>query len=525
MIRRYFTKENLVVLVLALIALHPVIDLDYLLASFFDSIGMPRLSVIIDYLLLPFLAILTFILFEKRKKRIAIFAIIYGAVLALYFIVHCLYVNDALATIDLPDNFYFNIFYEFAYLLSLVIPLAYIYVIYLSDVKMRLFKKVSLTIASIMGLSIFISNIFEFGLTTYNYENQINGNIFSWFSMPYDFEENLAKFYPTKFYFEEGNTTGIIMFLNAPFIFYFFIKEDDKIKKVLLGGLVLIHSLAMMIVSTRVSTYGAVAIASMVLVVYLFLVIIKKEKFKTFSVLFIVAIIALTAFIIPYSPAYNMPKVFTTVYGESDLSIDKGAIYAEIVEGAQGLDEDSDEWKEYYLDYLKEYHFMLNGTPEEYYLEYYPESYDPEFWVRTMFTKTADELNDGRVIQMAIIDEKWQRLDPIAKGLGLGYTTLMNGSVLIERDFVRQYYSLGYIGMFMAMVPWLISWLYLGFKMLFGYKKGYWNFFDILLMASFTLAIIVSLLSGHTFDQFSSALYIALVVGMLFRDLGASHEA
>ena len=61
--------------------------------------------------------------------------------------------------------------------------------------------------------------------------------------------------------------------------------------------------------------------------------------------------------------------------------------------------------------------------------------------------------------------------------------------------------------------------------MLFGYKKGYWNFFDILLMASFTLAIIVSLLSGHTFDQFSSALYIALVVGMLFRDLGASHEA
>ena len=114
MIRRYFTKENLVVLVLALIALHPVIDLDYLLASFFDSIGMPRLSVIIDYLLLPFLAILTFILFEKRKKRIAIFTIVYGAVLALYFIVHCLYVNDALATIDLPDNFYFNIFYEFA---------------------------------------------------------------------------------------------------------------------------------------------------------------------------------------------------------------------------------------------------------------------------------------------------------------------------------------------------------------------------------------------------------------------------
>lgn len=514
--RKLFTKDNVLVLILALIALHPFIELDYLFVDFFDKMGLVRPTMIIDYIILPLLVIITYFLFEKRKKQVLIFALLYGLVFGVYTLLHMASAKGLVDTLYLPDSFIFSLFYELAYMVVLVLPLVYVWVVYRLEVSEAMFKKISITIASLMGFSILIANLFEFGLTTYNYENQINGNIFSWFSMPYDLSENMAKFYPTKFYFEEGNTTSILMFINDCFIFYFFLKETKLAKKIYLGALCFVHSLSMMIVATKVATYGALLVPVMVLVVYIVLIFLHYERFKKSFVITTTLLIALVAYIIPYSPSYNMNiKEEITEDGISD----KATIKAMIDEGASGLIKYSDEWFDYYTSMANKYHKYIESAPELYYEEYYPDTFDPYFWVELVFEKSSKEISNGRNMELYINAYKWQSLSTYQRFLGLGYTTFMNGSVSLERDFVRTYYAYGYGGFVLMALPWFIVWGALSIKLLLSYRDHKWTMFNVLLMASISMAILVGLISGHAFDELSTSLFVALSCGVLWRDL------
>ncbi len=512
---KVFNKENLLVLIISLITLHPFLELDYLLIDTLDQIGIPRLTMIIDYIILPLLVIAVFFLYEKRKKKVLIFGVIYGVILLGYMVLHMQSAANLADTLYLPDNFSFSIFQEFTYMVLLGIPLVYIWVIYLLDIKEEIFKKVSITTASLMGFSIFIANIFEFGLTTYNYENIILGNILSWFNVDMMGD---GKWYATKFFFEEGNTTSILMFLNDCFILYFLLKEKNLGKKIYLGILCFVHSLAMMMVGTKVATYGAILIPLMVLMVYIVMIFLRYETLQKSFIFMTVILIALGAYIIPYSPSYNMYETVETVY-EEEGSNTKEVIKAQIDEGAKGLEPYSEKWHEYYLSYANEYKDWIERVPGPYYAEYFPEDFDPYFWVELIFEHSASDYTNGRKFQYYFDEYQFDKLTTYEKSLGLGYSTLMNGSIIIERDFFRQYFSLGYIGFGLLSLPWLIVWGYLAIRLLVGYKDRKWTMFNVLLMAVLTMGIIVSLVSGHTFDELSTSLYIALCTGILWRNL------
>ena len=51
---------------------------------------------------------------------------------------------------------------------------------------------------------------------------------------------------------------------------------------------------------------------------------------------------------------------------------------------------------------------------------------------------------------------KYQNLTPAQKVLGMGYSTFMNGSIVLEQDFKQQVYTLGYAGVMLCCVPWLL---------------------------------------------------------------------
>ena len=78
---------------------------------------------------------------------------------------------------------------------------------------------------------------------------------------------------------------------------------------------------------------------------------------------------------------------------------------------------------------------------------------------------------------------------------------------------------LGPIGFIFTMLPWAILLIYLGIKLLLGYKDKKWTMFNILLMMSTCIGFGVSYLSGHTFDQLSTSMFIALLMGTLFNNL------
>ena len=302
--KKIFNKENLFTLIFVIVALHPIIELDYLIG---DKLPIPRLTTIIDFIFLPLLVLLVFAFHEKNKKKVLILFGIYAIIFGIYFIIHCKNANTIQYTIHLTENFYFSISDEIVYTITLLLPLVYVYVFCLSNISETIIKKISISLSCFTALPIFISNLFVFGKSTY--QGYTIDNFLSWFSLPFTRYWHHPRKYATKFFFEEGNTIGILMIMILPFLYYFFYKEKNKIKKSLIGFLIVIQSLAMIILSTRLATYCSALVPIAMLIIYIFLVIIKKEKLSKLYICFLVLITIMSAIIIPYGPAYQNQQI------------------------------------------------------------------------------------------------------------------------------------------------------------------------------------------------------------------------
>lgn len=516
--KKYLTKENLFTIVFALVAIHPLIELDY---NF--NLPIPRLTTIIDLVILPLLVIGVFFVAEKDKKKVLKFAIPYGMVLLLWFVYHCYRSNDIQYKIFLPNNFVFTIKDELIYTFTLMLPLVYVYVFKLSTIGEKIFKKIVITLSTTISLPIFISDIFTFGKSTYT--GYTKGSIFTWFALPFDNKLHHPRRYACKFFFEEGNTIGIILFMILPFIYYYAYKEKDIKKKISLYILLLIQSLTMIILSTRVATYGSVLIPIVMLVIYVVLILLKYEKFNIKYVGCLLVIALVCGSIIPYGPAYQNQLLDAQDYGaikRDDSQRDEGQL---VRKGGEGLNRGSKEWRDFYVFMFEEYQFLMNVTPPIYYMEWYDYRWDPQFWVDFIFDYTLEERVSGRQVETIFTNYKLAELSTSDKLLtGLGYGTMMRGGITIEKDFTMQYTLLGLVGFLLMMSPWIVLTAYLGIKLILSYKQKKWTYFNIINMMAICSGLGLGYISGHSLDELSSSLLIALLIGMLMKNLGKTNE-
>ena len=512
--KKILKKENLFTFVFIIVALHPIIELDYLIG---DKLPIPRLTTIIDFLVLPLLVMLAFWLNEKNKKKVGILFGIYAILFGVYFLIHCKNAIIIQGSIHLTDNFYFNIKDEIIYTITLLIPLVYIYVFNLSDIKENILKKVSITLSCVTALPIFISNLFVFGKSTY--VGYTIDNFISWFSLPFTRFWHHPRRYATKFFFEEGNTIGILMLMVLPFLYYFFYKEKDKIKKTLIGLLILIHSLAMIILSTRLATYCSALVPVAMLCIYILLMLLKKEKLQIVYVVFLLLVTLMSALIIPYGPAYQNQLIDADDYVFIKGDEKQRTEGKDLLKDANKLEKWSDSWRDFYIYMFEDYQFLMNVTPPIYYTTWYSYEHDPQFWVDLIFDYDLEERVNGRQIETIFTKYKWDELSKPQKLTGFGYGTFMRGGILIERDFVQQYYSYGPVGVVLIMGLWIVLLAYCGIKLLFGYKQGKWTYLNIITLMSLCLGYISSYVSGHTFDELTTSLFISLCLGFLIKKL------
>lgn len=515
---KIINKNTIYTITALLLILHPIIELDYLAYPFLDSYGLPRFTTIVDLIIIPLLIIGTFILFEKNKKKVVKFISIYGLLFGIYFIFHCINAKGIIDKLYLTDNYYFLLSDEIVYTYKLLLPFVFIWVAFEQNIKTSTLKHITVGLSTLISVPILISNIFVFGFSTY--EGNTIDNFLSWFSLPFNDTINKPRFYASKFFFDEGNTIGIVLFIILPLLYYFLYKENNSKKKMCYGLLIVIQSLSMIILSTRVATYGSFLIPVAMLVIYLFLIVIKQEKFKLWFVSFAVIIAALSAIIYPYCPAKQNQMINAESYEFQKLAEPERAKGSLIYkEGSKDLVQYSEEWFGFYTYMFEEYSYLVRVTPPVYYTKYYNYKHDPKFWVDLMFEYELEERIDGRQIQKIFTLYKWNQLTPIEKSFGMGYSTFMRGSILIEKDFVQQFYTYGPMGFVLIMVPWFAVTGYLGIKLLLGYKKNKWNYLNITLMMSLCLGLISSYLSGHTLDEPTSSLTIALMAGELLINL------
>ncbi|MDO4499697.1 MAG: O-antigen ligase family protein [Erysipelotrichaceae bacterium] len=510
--RKLFKKENIFTLLFVLIALHPVIELDYLIGNL---ISIPRLTTIVDFLVLPFIVLLAFYFFDKNKKRTLILFGIYAVIFGVYFLLHIKNAVVIADSIHLTENFFFSIGDEVIYTITMLLPLVYVYVFCLSDIGETIIKKITISLSCFIAIPIFISNLFVFGKSTY--VGYTYDNFLSWFSLPFDMYDFHPRKYATKFFFEEGNTIGILMLMILPFLYYFLYKETNNKKKVALGSLIVIQSLAMIMLSTRIATYCSALIPAAMLAIYIVLLLLKIEKVQKLYICFLIFVTVLSGCIIPFGPAYQNQLIDAYDYGFIKNEEDQRTEARDLLKDAEGLVKWTDEWRDFYVYMFEDYSFLINVTPPIYYTTWYSYEHDPEFWVDLIFDYELEERVSGRQIETIFTKYKWDELNNNQKLTGFSFGTFMRGGILIERDFVQQYYSYGPVGVVLLMGAWMVLVAYCGLKLLFGFKKGHWTYFNIITMMSICMGFLSSYMSGHVFDELTTSLFISLLFAYLLK--------
>ena len=521
-INKLINKENLIIFTLLLCVLYPVIELDYLMYDVLNNVGIPRLTTITKFIILPLLSFLIFIKFEVNKKRLISVISIYGLLFLVYFYFHCFNALDILNNGRYPGNFTFSIIDEIMYFFMLFIPLLYVYYFKLMDIKEVILKKVTILSSIVISIPILISNIFVFSISTYG-EMTID-NIFSWFSLPYNATTNHPRLYASKFIFDEGNAIGIILLIILPFLYYFFLRSNSKKDRASIGALIIIHSITMIILGSRIPTYGAIIIPVVMMIIYIILVLMKLEIINKIYLLLLVIVATINCCIIPFSPAYNNMRFDATDHGFIQMDEVDRLEADEFRKDGEKYEEFSEEWVNFYVHMFESYSYMIGVTPPEYYTIWYGYTFDPGFWVDLIFDYHLYDRINGRQIQQIFMSYKYDPLTPYQKFMGMGYGTFMRGSIILEKDFKQQYLTLGPIGFALTMLPWLLMLVYLGIKLLFGYKKGYWNYLNIILIMVFGITIVGGYMSGHIMDEFSSSLLLAMFVGVLFSRLNKQNK-
>ena len=552
-IKHIINEKVVLTLLIGLVVLQPVFDLDYLIADWLDQFGLPRLSTIIRFIIIPLLVLFVFI-HDKHKKSTGILGGFYGVALAIYFYFHCQNAIEVFPKLYFPSNFYFDTFQELTYVLTLTLPYALIYCFYKMDTNDYLVQMVVTASSLLTAVPIFIGDIVPFGLSTY--VGKTKGNFLSWFYLIFDESHEIPKYYTSKFFFKEGNTIGILMFMVLPLLYYYFHHAKKKEHKIGYGILIFIHSLSMMILGTRVATYGAVLVPAAYLVLCVFFSLLKKESWSKSTLLFTAISTLVFGLILPYSPAVKNQQIDA----KNDLALAENGMADqgrnELANNRITVIKESDPA---YIHMFEVYGIKARyaqSISKEYYLDYYDYRLDPYFWVEMILNRPLEERVGGRNIQKIFFEYKWNdgrldiKLDPngneegdnvqtiyfngcnftspclttMNRALGLGYSTFMNGSIVLEKDFVQQYYTFGPLGAFLLLSPW-IGLTLVGVFLLFKYFKVNFN----LLNACYAMAVVFAFgsgfMSGHVLDQFLTSTMMALFVAILLkRMLGKVNE-
>ncbi|MFV0380341.1 MAG: O-antigen ligase family protein [Anaerorhabdus sp.] len=518
--KKIFTEKRWELLVIFFIVIQPIIDLDYLIYNQLDKLGLPRIATVVRFLGLPLLCIWGYFQKSKNKKKTLILSVLYGVVFLIYFILHnqqAAYLRDVMG---FSTNFKYSPIKELIYLATLILPFGLMYCVTLLKPSENLIKKLAVAMSLLVALPIFVSNLLIFGYCTYG--GDAFANIFSWFS-PYTFE---ARLLATKFFFAEGNTIGILMFIVLPLLYLFFVKAKENKEKILFGLLIIMHSFAMLMLGTRVATFGAILIPAYFIVVYLIDVAIKNQKFLLLNMIFPLVVVAIVSVILPYTPAVVNQKINTAkdVPLIADSSSNSKAITKAKIEG-EALVPGSFEFDQFYIYMFEQYGIKagyINTVSKEYYTYWYHYTYDPKFWVDLIEMDVYDRIN-GRQVQKIFMDYKLSALKPYEHILGAGYSTFMTGSIILEKDFIQQFLTLGIAGFSLTLLPWLILALLFIYKMFRGFKK-YFNIEIIIYGSSLLMGFGVGYTSGHTMDQMLTSVWLAFICGILLNKLVLKDE-
>lgn len=526
MINKSLTNKIKYYLLILFVVIQPILDIHYLYTEeVVKAIGFSP-STIIRMIIIGILGILTVLTLRDRKSWI--FIGIYLTLVGIYTIFHILNARDFYTLV--PNDLDYSVVGELFYIIRMLIPMAVIFMTMTTEISKKDYEKAIKIILLLISLSIIISNIFKFSLTSYG-KDIISGNIFDWFKDGYSRYNylDLASRGP----FNSANQLSALLCLLLPTMFGIY-TYDKKISNLIT---ILLTILAMVMIGTKVALYGAIIVVAVYILMIVITKLLKQEILVDRKIFLMVGLSIIILFILyAKSPSVNRELVESGYKANTEKEETKEESKEEIKsevkkevkkepkkEPKKELEQEdgSIPSKQGMVQYVEE-NFAEAKIKHDFITQCYPYQYDPEFWIEIM-ELPVNQRTDYRLLELKMHQRVMDiNNNPNDKWLGISFTRTEHLFTL-ERDFIYQYYSLGLIGVILFLGPYVLITLGCFFRII---MKGRENFNVKYAMTCFgTLFILaVSVYSGNIMDALTITIILAFILGKLITDLFIDKE-
>ncbi len=442
-------------------------------------------TTILRMLIIAFLFCSLFFNKENKKNRKIIY--IYGGLIIIYTILHHL-ITSGVDNSGYP-TFSYSIITELFYIIRMLLPIVIIYLTYLLKPTKDEFIKLFLIVGLITSGIIVCSNILEISLASYG-GGTIKGNIFDWFfSIKYG-SQDLA----SKGWFNSANQISGLMFILLPICVY---SLFDKITKPRVITIILLV-ISMIMLGTRVASYGWLLIFIMMIILYLFFALIMKNikfEWKKFLIIFLIMIFGIFLML-------NAPIVSSNI------------------DHHESTEEELQKMRDENVPTIKMLGYI--GMNEEYYKEIYPYKDHKDFWQYVLVDVPPTKRVGNRNSQQLVTNDVAKTYENFPRSLfGLSYSRFINAKLYLEKDFVVHFYTIGIIGIVLLIFPYAFIAIYGLFKSI---KNKKFNLFIVTVLAILVLPLGVSYFSGHIVDELIISLYLGFIGGYILCECKEASE-
>lgn len=442
---------------------------------FYNSI-----STLIKTIIITGYFIILFTKFSTKKERKYLFA--YFGVSLLYIILHDIYVHNFLD--------------ETLYFWKMLLNIFTIYIIYKLNINYQKSIKYIKLILWFITLNIIICDLLKFGYSSYNFE-KISYSIIDWFTNK-------------DIYFEDVSCKGLFHLANqivAVILLYFplLLNEIKEKNKMLDKILCILTIISMLIIGNRLSSIGPMIIIIVSFIIYLFLIITKKERVNYQFLLTLLIITITSNILLAYSPLLKRKdfydKLETSYITETNNKPKKDEKKLPVkIENKSNNTVNELENKNLNMNFINRYYSYEN---------------DKDFWDE--LNKENIDFANSRYIERRIIKHiSFEEANPLNKYLGIGYNKIIN-IVNIEQDYIMQYYSIGIIGTIIFLSPYFISYFYLAFKLLSNLEKRL-NFLNLMYLLGIGIFLVSAYFSGNLLNASSTIIPLSFIIGIALNE-------
>lgn len=458
----------------------------FLLPLFSTVFLYNKISTLIQIIFVFLLLFVTLIFYKDSRKNIKWMILYY--VLCLIYLGVSFYHQEYFKSL-LPSSYGFNIVSELLTILKLITPITFIYSLYYIKLPFKKYMLVLKVWCILFAGSIVLTNIFKISLGSYS-DTFITKNIFEWNKY------NYYKYTASKGYFMYANQVSALCIIFLLMFIYDYLYNS---KKSIIY--VLLVSLAMLMLGTRVSTLGGLLTLVFAIIFYFIINIFNKISIKKRIYILVIPVLG-WVLLLQVSP-YNNRSI------ELNRSINRHMDDTSIVDDKAIVMDDTsmnvDKTKYVYQNYNKEY------LPKVFFEKYYPIKYDEEFWYNFVKNNSIDKIN-YRYIEKSIIRRVVEvNNNALDKYIGISNTRIQN-IVNIESDFYLHYYAFGIIGSIILLIIYLILIIYA-----FNNFVKIQNYYAFTMLSCVVLFLFSAYLTGNIINSINTVLsFIFVVSGVIY---------